>query len=244
MHRYFGKHLDRTTARHDHRHNWQKIARQCIIITVATALLVLGGLLLKDQMPDIEAWIKAQGHWAGAMFILVFCIAALFLVPANLFIFIAGVLFGFGWGYGYAAIALCILMLAQFWIGRHLLKGRMESFMAHHPKFNAIDKAVSEKGLRVAFLLRLGPVPVGPLSYILSVSRITFRTYVIASLGAFVSPLAVVYYGNLAGHLTKLATGQEHHSAGHYIAMGGGAVVAVIATVYISHVAREALKDA
>ncbi|MGE9295522.1 MAG: VTT domain-containing protein, partial [Puniceicoccales bacterium] len=153
-------------------------------------------------------------------------------------------LFEFLWGYIYAAIALTFLMLAQFWVGRHLLKGRMESFMAHHPKFNAIDRAVSAKGLRVAFLLRLGPVPVSPLSYILSASRISFRVYLIASLGAYVSPLAVVYYGNLAGHLTKLATGQEHHSVWHYIAMGGGAVVAVIATVYISHVARQALKDA
>jgi len=244
MQHYFGRHLDRATARHDHRHNWRKIGRQCALVSVGIAFLVIAGLLLKDQLPVLENWIQAQGHWAGAIFIGVFFILAMFLAPANFLIFIAGALFGFGWGYLYTAVALTLLMLAQFWVGRRLLKCRMESFMAHHPKFNAIDRAVSTKGLRVAFLLRLGPVPVSPLSYILSSSRISFRNYVLASLGAFVSPLAVVYYGNLAGHLTKLATGQEHHGPWHYIAMGGGAVVAIIATVYISHVARQALKDA
>ncbi|MEO0794800.1 MAG: VTT domain-containing protein [Verrucomicrobiota bacterium] len=244
MHHYFGKHLDRVAASHDHRHNWRKIGRQFAIIVIATVGLVLLGLLLKGQVPVVEEWIKAQGQLAGCYFVVIFTLCAILLVPANLFVFIAGALFGFGWGYLYAAVSLVITMLLQFWIGRHLLKSRMESFMAHHPKFNAIDRAVSRQGLRVAFLLRLGPVPVGPLSYILSVSRISFRNYALAGLGGLVSPLAMVYYGNLAGHLTKLATGHEHHSAGHYIAMIGGAIVAIIATVYISHVARQALREA
>lgn len=243
MHRLLSRHLDRAARHGGHRHEWRKIGLRCLLLLVATAGVVAAGWLLQDHIPALEGWIKAQGPWAGLLFVAIFLVGSVLLAPADLFIFIAGALFGFGWGYAYTVIALLIIMPLQFEIGRHLVKAKVEGFMQRHPKFNAIDRAVEKRGLKVAFLLRLGPIPLAPLSYILGVSRIRLRDYLLASVGALGSPLAVVYYGNLAAHLTKLAAGQEHHSAAHYISMIAGAVVAVIATVYITRVARQALRE-
>ncbi|WOO39701.1 TVP38/TMEM64 family protein [Rubellicoccus peritrichatus] len=245
MHDRLGKHID--IAANDgegHRHAWRKIVVRCVLITIITAIVVAGGFLLKNDIPEISAWIQAQGKWAPIIFIAIFAIGSCFLIPADIFVFVAGAIFGLWWGYLYVAIAEMIAMLLQFFLARYVFKDRVEGFMQRHPKFNAIDKAVSKQGLKIAFLLRLGPVPLGPLSYILGVSRISMKNYLIASPGVLPSLFAVVYYGVLAAHLTKLASGLEHHSPAHYISMVGGAIVAVITTVYITHVARKALKDA
>lgn len=245
MHRLLGKHIDHAAAYGEgHRHAWGKIAVRCIVITIVTIIVIIGGYLLQNDIPEIESWIKDQGKWAPIIFILIFAICSCFLVPADIFVFAAGAIFGLWWGYLYVAIAEMIAMLGQFFLARYVFKKGVEGFMQRHPKFNAIDKAVSKQGLKIAFLLRLGPVPLGPLSYILGVSRISFKNYLIASPGVLPTLFAVVYYGDVAAHLTKLATGLEHHSPAHYVSMIVGAVVAVVTTVYITHVARKALKDA
>lgn len=245
MHRRLGKHIDNaSTCSESHRHAWLNITIRCLLITFATVLVVIGGFLLKDHIPGVEAWVKDQGKWAPTIFITIFVIASVILIPADIFVFTAGAVFGIWWGYLYVVIAEIVAMLVEFVLARYILKTRVEGFMKRHPKFNAIDKAVSQKGLKIALLLRLGPVPLSPLSYILGVSRISFKNYLIACPGILPCLFAVVYYGVLAAHLTKLAAGLEHNSPAHYISMVGGAVVAVIATVYITRVARKALKEA
>ncbi len=212
-------------------------------VTVVIALVVLGGIALESDLVSIERWIKDQGAWMPIIFCVIFLVASLLCLPADIFVFAAGTLFGLWWGFFYAALTEYIAMVLQFYFARSFLKDRTESFLVKHPKFSAIDRAVSQQGLKIAFLLRLGPVPFSPLSYILGVSRIKFGTYMLASPGMLLSLFAVSYYGMLAQHLTKLATGQEHHSAVHYISMIFGAGVAMVASVYIGRVARKALQE-
>lgn len=227
-----------------HHHAWRQITLITLGLVFLIAGVVSGGIFLQDDIPTIEAWLTQQGAWAPVIFMTAFLVCSVIFVPADMFVFIAGALFGLWWGFLYVVVATVIIMLVEFILGRHLARQKVGSFLRQHPKFNAIDQAISQEALKIAFLLRLGPVPMTPLSYMLSVSRISFRNYLATMVGAFPSFFAWVYYGNLAAHLTKLATGLEHHSPTHYASMIAGAVVAVIATVYITHVARRALKEA
>ncbi len=228
-----------------HKHEWKKIGLRCVLLGILIAVIAAGGYLMQDHIPAIEEWIKETGPWAPVLLIALFVIGTLFLVPADIFIFAAGALFGIWWGYLYAVIAEMLASLLPFYLGRHILKDKVEGFMAKHPKFAAIDKAVvGAQGLKISFLLRLGPVPFGPLNYILAVSRIRFKNYLLAMPGILPSLFAVTYYGNVAAHLAKRAAGLEHHSDAHYVGMIFGGVVAVVAMVYISRVARKALKEA
>lgn len=225
------------------RHHWKRLAVQAVVVSVAITVIVLGGVALESDIPAIEQWIEDQGAWMPVIFCAIFLVASLFCLPADIFVFSAGTLFGLWWGFFCAALTEYLAMVAQYYLARGLLKSRMETFLVKHPKFAAIDRAVGDKGLKIAFLLRLGPVPFSPLSYILGVSRIKFGTYMLASPGILLSLFAVSYYGMLAQHLTRLATGQEHHSAIHYISMIFGAVVAMVTSVYVGRVARKALKE-
>lgn len=239
------KHLDKAqTGSVLHRHEWGKIARRCLLLGIVLLVIAAGGYVMQDHIPGIEAWLHEQGPWAPVILIAAFVIGSIFLIPADIFVFAAGALFGIWWGYLYVVIAECISMMIQFFLGRHVFKSRVEGFLKKHPKFAAIDKAVSKRGLKIAFLLRLGPVPFGPLNYILAVSRISAKNYLLASPGMLPTLFAVTYYGNVAAHLAKRAAGLEHHSNAHYATMIFGGVVAVITMVYISRVARKALQDA
>lgn len=245
MHRFLKRHIDTAASVPVHpAHHWKRLLVRAVIITVAIAVIVIGGKALEADIPAIEQWIKDQGAWMPVIFGLIFLVWVMLCLPADVFVFAGGTLFGLWWGFLYVAIVEYIAMVVQFFIARTFLRQRIEKFMTAHPKFNAIDKAVSKDGLRITCLLRLGPVPFSALSYILGVSRINFKTYMLASPGMLPSLFAVVYYGMVAQHLTRLATGQEHHGAVHYISMIGGAVVALFASVYIARVARKALKEA
>ncbi len=245
MHRFLGRHLEAAAQVPIYaRHHWRVLLIRGTILAVAMVAVVVVGKMLEDDLPAILGWIRDQGAWMPAIFCGIFLIACLLCVPADIFVFAAGTLFGLGWGFFYAVVTEYVALMLAFYLARVFFKKRIERFMAVHPRFQAIDKAVSAKGLRIGFLLRLGPVPFGPLNYILGVSRMDFRTYMLASPGLLPSLLAVVYYGVVARHLTRLATGMEHHSPVHYISMVAGAIVALCASVYIARVARKALKDA
>lgn len=245
MHRFFERQLSLAArASTNARHHWRTLLVRGLLIAVAIIAVVLLGKILEADIVSIENWIRDQGPWMPIVFALITIIAILVCVPADIFVFIAGTLFGMWWGFLFAAVVEWIAMIIQFYLARTLLKKRIETFLNSHARFRAIDAAISKQGLRIGFLLRLGPVPFSPLSYVLAISRINFRTYMLASIGMLPSLLPVVYYGAVAQHLTRLATGMENHGWVHYASMVGGVVVFLFMTVYITRVASKALKEA
>lgn len=227
-----------------HGYAWRKIILRCLIVALVTGAVVAIGVLLEEHVLAVKLWIHSLGAWGGVVFVCLFVIGTSIFIPSDIFVFLAGAIFGLWWGFLSVVIAEFVAITVQFLIARFLIKHRVENFMERHSKFNAIDKAVSSQGLKIAFLLRLGPVPLAPLSYILGASRISAMKYLLASPGILPSLFAVTYYGVVAAHLTRLATGLEDRSVTHYLTMIGGVVVAVVTTVYIARVARRALKEA
>lgn len=228
----------------DTRQHGRTVLIRCLLVAVAIAFVVLLGKMLEGNIGAIETWVHAQGAWMPLVFALVFLLATLICLPADFFVFIAGTLFGFWWGFALVIAVEWVAMIVQFYLARSLFKGRITAFLERHARFRAIDEAISRRGLRIAFLLRLGPIPFCPLSYALGISKIDFRTYMLAGFGILPSLLPIVYYGALAGHLARFAAGIENHGWVHYAAMIGSAIVFVVITVYIARVASKALKEA
>lgn len=245
MQRFFEQQLGRVTQLSiSARHHWRLLLVRGLLTTSAIVLVVLFGKMLEGDIVAIENWMRDQGAWMAVTFSVIFLVAVLLCLPADIFVFIGGTLFGLGWGFLLAAVVEWVAMALQFYLARSLFKTRIESFLAKHARFRAIDNAISRQGFRIAFLLRLGPVPFSPLSYALSVSGISFRTYMLASLGMLPTLFPVVYYGMVAQHLTKLATGTENDGWVHYTTMIVSVVVFIFVTAYITRVASKALKEA
>lgn len=226
-----------------HQH-WRRLLLRGLLAAAAVTLVIFLVRTLETDIPSIESWVRAQGAWMPIVFSAIFLLAVLLWIPADIFAFVAGTLFGLWWGFLITVVVEYIALIAEFYLARSLLKKRVEQFLNRHTRFRAIDNAISKDGLRISFLLRLGPIPLTPLNYVLGMSRVDFRTYMLSSVGMLPSLLPIVYYGTVARHLTDYATGAEHHSWIHYAAMIGAALVCMFATVYITRVANKALKEA
>ena len=119
-----------------------------------------------------------------------------------------------------------------FFAGRHLVRQFVETYVSRHPRLAAIDRAVEGEGARLVFLLRLSPlVPYVLLNYVLGVSRIGFRDYMVGWAGQVPLIAGYVYAGKAAGDLATLASGVgTTRGATYYWMLGLGLVSTALAT--------------
>jgi len=228
-----------------HRYPISKIVEDSIIGLVVLGILFLIAHYVGDYITPTEEWIKAQGIYGPIIFILAFWIGTIIFIPGNLYAIASGLLFGLISGFIFISIAEVTGAIILFLISRYLARNILERYLSKHPKFFEIDKIVSKKGIKIMVLLRLVPLPYTFLCYLLGVSEVTFRDYVIALIVIFPKLFLMVYYGYVAKNLTKLTAGTGgDYSDLHYISLVIGVVVSIIAIAYIGHIVLLSLKKA
>ena len=84
----------------------------------------------------------------------------------------------------YALIGATLGSTGAFLLGRYVARRLVARRLAAMPRFVAIERAVSARGRRIVFLLRLSPVvPFNFLNYALGLTTISVWDFVVASLG-------------------------------------------------------------
>jgi len=228
-----------------HHYPISKIIKDTIIGLVVLVILILIAGRVGDYITPTEEWIKAQGAYGPIIFIIAFWIGTIIFIPGNLYAIASGLLFGLVSGFIYISIAEVTGAIILFLIARYLARNTLERYLSKHPKFFEIDKIVSKKGIKIMILLRLVPLPYTFLCYMLGVSEVTFRDYVIALVVIFPKLFLMVYYGYVAKNLTKLSAGTGgDYSDLHYISLVVGVVVSIIAIAYIGHIVLLTLRQA
>ncbi|EIC28081.1 MULTISPECIES: TVP38/TMEM64 family protein [Methylomicrobium] len=213
-------------------------------LPVFVALVLLLGHELELYLPDVEVWIQGFGVFAPLGFILLFTVLTPVFVSVDALCLAAGVLFPLATAETVVIIATYLSASAIFFLGRDFLRARVETFLAGHQRFAALDKAISGKrAFRVMFLLRLTPLPFAMLGYALSVTGVKFRPYLGATTGILVYNASLVYFGYAAKHLTGLV--QNRPAAGFVsyglLVLGLGVSVAVL--IFIAKMAANLLKE-
>ncbi len=211
---------------------------------MGVGILALVGKFFGHHVQQAEIWIRSQGIWAPVVYILIYCIMVAFLFSVDVLSFAAGVMFGLfkGFLYAYAGTVFCAALI--FFIGRYLAYKRVSAFVKRYPKLDKIDSATSENGFKIMLMLRLSPLPFAPLSYTLSITKVSFPSYILASCGMILTNFVSVYYGYVAHHVTRLAGGQEYHPPTHYVAMIGMLLVTLATVIVVTRIVRKALNDA
>jgi uncharacterized membrane protein YdjX (TVP38/TMEM64 family) len=165
-------------------------------------------------------------------------------MPNAPFALAAGALFGLLWGTIYILVAGLIAELIIFSSGHRFLRGRVEETLKKHPKLFALRSALTENPSRFMLLLRLSPIPFTPICYMLSTTRVSYRDYIIGYLGYVPGNVITVYFGFVAKHVAKAASGADDLSQGKLLI----AVVTLTATAmlvtYVSHAAKKAIEKA
>ena len=222
------------------------LVRLGVLGAVIVAVTVLPFVLpLQGPLREFLNWVRDLGIW-GLVALAVFWIpAAVLLVPGTLITLAGGALFRVPEATVAISLGSTAGACAAFLVGRTLARPWVMRQVANHARFQAIDRAIAAQGFKIVLLLRLSPVfPYNLLNYALALTRISFRDYFVASwIGMLPGTLMYVYIGSTVGELAALFTRRDR-SIAEVIFFFVGLVLTVVATVYITRVAKRSLDQA
>ncbi len=235
----------RRTTRAERRAATEQTFRRVVLGVGAIAGILLLGRLAGGYLPVFAAWVEAQGAWGPVVFVAGYAVATIIAVPGTLLTLAAGAIFGILGGVIYVFIGALIGSSMAFLVARYLARPAVERRLAADPRFDQIDRAVAGEGRKIVFLLRLSPVlPFNALNYALGLTRVRFRDYVVASLGMLPGTVLYVYSGRVAGDLAALAGGAGvERGISYYLVLGLGLLATVLATVWVTRIAHNALNE-
>jgi uncharacterized membrane protein YdjX (TVP38/TMEM64 family) len=149
-------------------------------------------------VPQIQAFVARMGPWGPLVFILLYAIGPVFLVPGLPFDLAAGILFGPVWGTVYALVGATLGATVAFLVARTIGRDWTEEKLSGPLK--KIKQGVDKGGWEFVAFVRLVPIiPFNLVNYALGLTRIRLVPYVLASF-VFMAPATVVYvYAGWAG---------------------------------------------
>jgi uncharacterized membrane protein YdjX (TVP38/TMEM64 family) len=220
------------------------VTRQLVVGALLLAGLVVAVSLLPIG-PIVTALADSARHTGAAgvmVFFVAYVIATVAALPGSLLTLAAGFAYGPLWGLVLASPASVTGATCAFLLGRTWLRGWAERIVRSSRNVRAVDAALARDGFMLVLLLRLSPVfPFNALNYVLSLSRIPLRTYVLASfLGMLPGTAFVVYVGSLVPAAAALQTAGPGGTAS-LVLYGAGFVATVAVVVVATRAARRAL---
>jgi uncharacterized membrane protein YdjX (TVP38/TMEM64 family) len=177
------------------------------------------------------------------VFVGLYVVAVLALVPAAALTALGGALFGVAIGFLVAFAGAVLGSYLAFLLGRHTLRRLIAQRLERMPRLAAVERAVSARGRRIVFLLRLSPiVPFNLLNYALGLTTISSGDYLIASTGMIPATLAYAYAGDVAS-IALSQTADVSRQASYLPMLAAGLAATVVAAVIVARAARRALRD-
>jgi len=220
-----------------------KLIVLCIIIVAVIAAMAL--LPVKDWLVKVLQWTRNLGVW-GPVFVAAFYIVACILfLPGSVLTLGAGFIFKLLVGTITVSIGSTLGACAAFLVGRTIGRGWISGKVATNGKFAAIDDAVGRQGFKIVLLIRLSPIfPFNLLNYAFGLTKVSIGKYALASwIGMLPGTLMYVYFGAGLRSLADAAAGKVETGATGQIFFWTGLVVTIAVTVFVTGLARKALKQ-
>ncbi|MDY6786035.1 MAG: TVP38/TMEM64 family protein [Cyanobacteriota bacterium] len=163
----------------------------CIIVT-AISVFLLGGI----QPEQIQQWLDRAGIWAPIIYILLYTIGTLLILPSTPLNLSGGAIFGPWWGTLWTTVAAIIAAVVAFTFTR--TAGRDWVAKKFAGRWEAIDAEMRQGGLFYMFAIRLLPlIPYGIVNFAAGLTSIRFRDYFIGTaLGTVPGILPFVMMGS------------------------------------------------
>lgn len=158
-----------------------------IVVTSTVASLILHGpeAITEEVLSPLAE--QARGTLQGypvagpVLFIGVYVLSVLLLIPGALMTILSGMAFGLVLGTLYVAIAATIAMMIAFFIGRYAVYDVIQN-QAEGGVVVRIKRGIEKQGARFVAFMRLVPViPYSMQNYLFGVTRIGFGSYIVIS---------------------------------------------------------------
>jgi len=199
-----------------------------ILLIVAVVLVAhftgLTEYLQLENVHEVQDWIGGFGFLGYLIFIVLYILVAVFMLPAFFFTILAGAAFGPVLGGILALVAATIGACVAFIVARYVARDTIVGRFGNSPLFKKIDNGLKENGVSFLILTRLVPVfPYNVQNYIYGLTPIKFGTFALVTLicmapGAFIyafmagiiiaegiTPMLMVYFAG-AGLLLFLVS--------------------------------------
>lgn len=198
-----------------------------------------------DWLEALVQRLADLGAWGPVLFIGLYILAAITLAPAFLLTFSSGAVFGLWRGTMLTYIGAVLGASAVYALAAPLARWRVLRWIDRDPRVAATRRAVVKDSAWIMFLLRLSPlVPYNLLNYALALSGVTFRDYLLASVGMIPAIIMYAYYGKVAGDVTRIAAGvAPARGTEYYVMLVIGLLATVAATHLIARAARKAMGE-
>lgn len=219
-----------------------------IALLLALLIVATRSAYVQDVLRTLLMGIEDLGWWGPVAFVATYNLATVLFVPGSVLTLGGGAIFGLWWGSVYVFAASILGAVFAFAIGRYLCRDRVVKYMESHPKFKALDRAVSQQGLKIVFLTRLCPLfPFNLLNYALGITQVSLKDYVLGSFGMIPGTIMYVYSGSLVGDIAAIGTEtlytNPQDSAVKWLINIISFIATVAVTMSITRIARKALDE-
>lgn len=215
--------------------------------TIGLLAIAATHLPIQDNLRQALVWVQSLGAVGPIVFMLLYILSTVVSLPGSVLTLGGGAIFGVLLGTVYVFFAATVGAILAFLIGRYWLRSWVSQRLESSPKFRAIDRAIAEEGFKIVLLTRLSPIfPFSLLNYALSITQVSLRDYALGSIGILPGTVLYVYLGALAGNLATIDPAAGSNPQVQTIQWSFrlvGLVVTVLATLYITRLARKALEQ-
>ncbi len=150
-----------------------------IICIIATGLGIyfLGGI---DQ-EKLQSWLQPMGIWAPIIYILLYTLGTLLILPSTPLNLTGGALFGTWWGTLWTTVAAVVAAVVAFTFTRSIGREFVARKLAG--RWEAVDAEIAQGGLFYMFAIRLLPIlPYGLVNFTAGLTSISYRDYLIGTI--------------------------------------------------------------
>jgi Uncharacterized conserved protein len=221
---------------------------------IAVLVAILIALFLATRFLPVDQWLRSFNDWVGQMgtagilvFIIVYALATVLMAPGSILTIGAGFVFGLWKGFLAAWVGATLGAALAFLVARFVARDKIEAIARRNEKFRKIDSAIGKQGAKLIFLLRLSPViPFNLSNYFYGLTAVKFWPYVVASwIGMMPGTFLYVYIGVASKAAVAATAGGEaiKHGWQYWTFLGVGLVATVIVTIWVTKIARDALKS-
>jgi uncharacterized membrane protein YdjX (TVP38/TMEM64 family) len=213
-----------------------------LAFAVAVLLEVVVVAPAGQWLDALTARIAALGAWGPALFVMVYVVATVAMIPGSALTLAAGALFGPVWGTVLAALGANGGAASAFLIARYVARGAVARAAARDPRLRALDDAVTRGGWQVVALLRLSPaLPFNVQNYLYGLTGIAFAPCALATAVAMLPGAALYATLGAAGRAGLGAASGRRRTPAEWALLGLGVLATVAVTVLVTRLARTSL---
>jgi uncharacterized membrane protein YdjX (TVP38/TMEM64 family) len=214
-----------------------------LVVLLAAFAAALVALPVREWLTAALRWTADHREVAWLIYIALYVVASVCLLPGLILTIAAGVLFGLGAGTALASAGSVLGAVAAFFVGRTLARDWVGHKIAAWPRFRALDSALKTRGFWIVLLTRLSPLfPFNVLNYAYGITGVRTRDYVVASwIGMLPATVLYVYAGTLAASLTAVFAGEARIGSARYVLLGVGLAATLAVTLLVTRLASRAL---